>query len=715
MTPANEPKTGAEPAVKKELPGYVMDNLYRVQHYLNKQTRKRVGLTIEVPVFIKDPLVALDDPALGVQEISVRREAGMGSGPTSSRVVVVDFNADTQTLHEPVVWDDAAGWFRQPAVVSAEGKPTPGALLPKAPSKNSKKKDVYKKFIESTVKDPYFHQVNAWAVVQRVLEFYEDPYALGRPVPWGFDGNRLIVVPHAGYGENAFYDQNSKSLQFYYFGDQDSPGYTCLSHDIIAHETGHAILDGVRPMYNQLCSVQTAAFHEFIGDLTAILLALFNQDIRQFVSQTTEGRLGEANVLANIAKEFGKEVEGRDYLRTAFTKLSLQDPRVRESLSPHHVSQVLTGAMWDILTAIATKHLQKNLRPKSTAESLEAVEGGVEPAEGEAPEMGGGEGEPAVTPAKALWWAADRFRRVALQPLDLCPPCDIQFLDYARAVILNDILTNPVDEQGYRPAMLKIFHQRGLCDCGYRMGMELPAACKFRQAVKPEKMDFVYHDISRMARSRTAAYYFLSDNRQILRIPPHQDVRVVDLYDNSKFGAAAEKLPREVVLEYAWQEVVLLKNDAKTELDFGEWDGKFYNLDCGGTLVFDDHGNLLSWFRKPGTEHISDETAQDIQQRVEAYQADPKALKWADIPTKLERGELADYDEGQSRKMAIQRYLADLIRRGVMGSPAPGNRFQDGNKPVTAWVEDGTLHLESTPHLRASDWDVEEKGWTVNY
>ena len=63
-----------------------------------------------------------------------------------------------------------------------------------------------------------------------------------------------------------------------------------------------------------------------------------------------------------------------------------------------------------------------------------------------------------VTPAQALWWSAERFRRVALQPLDLCPPCDIQFLDYARAVLRNDILTNPVDEEGYRQDMLEAFH-----------------------------------------------------------------------------------------------------------------------------------------------------------------------------------------------------------------------------------------------------------------
>ena len=93
-----------------------MDNLYQVQQLLDKPTRKRVGLSLEVPVFIKDPLVALEDPALGVQEILVRREIGMGDGPTSSRVAVVDFNADTQTLSDPVVWDADQGWFHAPAI-----------------------------------------------------------------------------------------------------------------------------------------------------------------------------------------------------------------------------------------------------------------------------------------------------------------------------------------------------------------------------------------------------------------------------------------------------------------------------------------------------------------------------------------------------------------------------------------------------------------------
>ncbi len=686
-----------------KLPKYVMDNLYQVQQLLNKQTRKRVGLSLEIPVFIKDPLVALEDPALGVQEILVRREIGMGDGPTSARVAVVDFNADTQTLGDPVVWDEDQEWFHAPA--GNGDQETEKEWLPDAPPKSSKRKDVYQKFIEKTIRDPFFHQVNVWAVVQRVLEFYEEPFALGRPVPWGFDGNRLMVVPHAGYGENAFYDQNSKSLQFYYFGDMDRPGYTCLSHDIIAHETGHAILDGIRPMYNQLSSVQTLAFHEFIGDLTAILLALFNKDIRHFVSKTTQGRLGEANVLANIAEEFAQEVEGREYLRSAFNKHSLQDAEIKDSLSPHNVSQVLTGAMWDILTGIATKHLEKNL-----------------PVEGD-DEDGGDDGEGTtetgrtVTPDQALWWAADRFRRVALQPLDLCPPCDIQFIDYAKAVIRNDILTNPVDEQGYRPLMLEVFHRRGLCNCGYKPDKDMPVECEFQSVMKVEKPRFVYHDIERLSSSRTAAYYFLSDNRDLLHIPAHQDVRVVDLYDNRKLGVAAEHLPREVVLEYGWQEEVLLENDHAAGLDFGKWKGKTFDLDCGGTLVFDGRGNLMSWLRKPGIEHISTDTEKNILQRMDAWDKDPEAAKEQKVKkaTKYELESLADLAIGRGRRAAVKEYLAEMIQNGLVGPPQEASGFSDGIVPVTALEEGENVRFQTTPHLRMQDLDAKEEGWTVNY
>lgn len=674
------PQKPWRPGADIKLNKSVWDGLYPAYYLFDKETRQDVGLMMKIPVFIKDPLVAQGTPTLGVQGIWVRLENHMEAGPTSSRVAVVDFNADTQTLTDPVVWDEKERWFHTPL---SEKDWLPDAPDVRANTMMVKDPEKYRQLIEKTVKNPYFHQLNVWAVVQRVLEFYEEPWALGRPVPWGFDGNRLIVVPHAGYGENAFYDPRSKSLQFYYFGDEQHPSYTCLSHDIITHETGHAILDGIRPMYNHLSSVQTAAFHEFIGDLTALLLGLFNDDIRHFINEDIRGNLLAANVLADLAPEFGQEVEGRPYLRTAFNRLTMQD--VQEKLSPHTISQVLSGAMWEILTGIAAKH-----RGKSSLEQEES-------------------------PALVLWRAANRFRRVALQPLDLCPPCDIQFIDYARAVIRNDIMTNPVDEKGYRQIMLDVFHRRGLCSCVYKPGRALPKGCLFNEVMHQDRLEFVYFDIERVSRSRTAAYYFLSDNRRLLGIPMHQDVRVVDLYDTNKFGAAGERLPREIVLEYAWQEIVPLVNDLKQDLNFGSWNGKTFNMDCGGTLVFDGRGNLLSWFRKPGTEYGSERDGRSTQNRNTKPRGDVAREINVKKPTKQELAIMADLDVGKKRIRVLKEYLAALIRRGLVGKLESENRFSEGQKPITAFDEGGVVHFETTPHLRKSDFDVLEEGWTISY
>jgi hypothetical protein len=205
-------------------------------------------------------------------------------------VVVVDFNGDTQKLTEPVIWDRTEGWFHTPAPENAwlpEAPKVPEDIDDVREVKDLEKfKKKYETFIQKTIHNPYFHQVNAWAVAQRVLEFYEEPSALGRPVPWGFDGNRLIIVPHAGFGENAFYDQRTKSLQFYYYGDQQNPGSLAVAR-LTAHERG-CRADGVRPMYNQLSPIQTAAFHEFIGDLM-LPCWRYSTRISAVCSQTTQG------------------------------------------------------------------------------------------------------------------------------------------------------------------------------------------------------------------------------------------------------------------------------------------------------------------------------------------------------------------------------------------------------------------------------------------
>ena len=513
------PESEAQKAagVRRRLKDEHRRNLYEAARFLDGDTRRRIGLRVPCTIYVQDPSLA--EPELGEQEVDVRWEPSLGDGPTSARFKVVDYDADTGTLHPPARWDDDAFEFLT----------DDGTQVRKAKG------------------SAQFRQVSAWATVQRVLEYYEN--MLGRPVPWGFEGNRLLIVPQAGFCNNAYYDRDSKSLQLYYYGDRQSPRYTCLSHDILAHETAHALLDGIRPAFYEDSSWETAAFHEFVGDLTAILVTFRNNGARAFLKKLVGTKVERADFLYCIAEEFGKLVEHRPFLRTARNSMTFGE--AQQKRDAHLCSQVLTGAMFDILIRIAHHYL--------SAERL---------------------AERKATRGNALWWAADRIGRMALQPLDLLPPVDVRFLDYARAVLRNDELSDPEDRHGYRKIVREVFHERGLCPCGGEA-----RDCRLSPP-KPPRLTISY-DLAEASRSRTAAYHLVHDNRKLLGIPPERDFVIADLYDCNKTRPGAERLPRQIVIEYTWREEVKLE-------------GKTEHLLCGGTLVFDDRNNLLWWTAKPG-------------------------------------------------------------------------------------------------------------------
>ncbi|TFG79800.1 MAG: hypothetical protein E4H23_04705 [Chrysiogenales bacterium] len=575
-------------------------NLYEVRHFLREKTRQDFGIYLDdVFGYLQDPWVARKTGEAGIKPFRIEWEPGLADGPTNSRLAVVDFNADTGLLVPPAKWDKKQYKFVGPK----------GEIL------DAKHSDLYQ-----------FHQVNAWAVVQSVLDMFEGPLALGRPIPWGTDGNRLILVPHAGFGENAFYDRRSKALQFYYYGDPASPKYTCLSHDIIVHETGHAILDGIRPYYFLFSSTETAAFHEFVADLSALLAALRNNYLRHVVSDQTQGDLSKDNFVSSLAEEFGAHLSGKAKgkpkeivggiakLRDANNSLKMAD--IRDGDSPHRCSQVLTGAIYDLLKNIA-KGYQGKVNQK-------------------------------------FWWATERLIRMALQPLDFCPPVDVRFADYARALARNFELYEPLDSkrrEAYAGFIKNIFLERGICDPDSLNAHSLPGEWD------------VYHDINAISGSRTGAYYFLNDNRKALHIPWNQDLLVSDLYMTNKYGRAGCRLPREVVLEYVWREEFKLDEDR-----FGPLKGQTAELLCGGTLVLDERGNVLSWQHKPGSQ------------------------------------EKQDRDEGEKRLAQLRDHIANHVQDGLVGlrGESEVDILGPWTPPVVADTSSGALRLEIAPHLRDS-------------
>ena len=157
--------------------------------------------------------------------------------------------------------------------------------------------------LEPSESDPQFHQQMVYAVAMRTLEQFDR--ALGRRVY--FSGRRrLRLVPHAFRGSNAFYHPRMRAVLFGYFrASKDAPGdnlpgqliFTCLSHDIVAHEVTHAIVDRLRPSFNVATNPHVRAFHEGFADIVAIFQRLSYRDLVQRALQDAQGDLRQSQSL----------------------------------------------------------------------------------------------------------------------------------------------------------------------------------------------------------------------------------------------------------------------------------------------------------------------------------------------------------------------------------------------------------------------------------
>ncbi len=597
--------------------------LYAARRYVGLDLEKKFGLRIKFGVYFQDPLVAEEHPKYGFDEnFYVPWEPGLADGPTSARFAVVDYNSDTGTLAAPAKWNAEKNAF-----VGADNEP----LGPKS-------KDALQ-----------FHQVHVWAVVQNALDYFESGFGLGRKILWGFEGSRLIVVPHAGYGKNAYYDRRSKSLQFYYFNDGETRIDTCLSTDIINHEFGHAVLDGIRPYFIEAVSSETAAFHEFTGDLAAILVAFRNNEFRRAIGIGTQGNLSIDNELANIAAQFGKAVSDRPYLRTANNDMTMQSLE-KDRQRPHTLSQVLTGAIFDIMFALSRRYIEK--RGHSVAE--------------------------------AFAFTAMRIQQMAIQPFDLLPPVDATFRDYALAVLRAEEIANPTDPDNYRQMMVDIFIKRGIL-------AETERDDLLARRFVFERIDNiqVFHDIEIIASSRAAAYRFLDDNREALFIPRNSDVTVADLFTAEKLTREARRLPRQIVLQYVWREDVVLQGP-----QFGNFNGQTTSMLCGGTLAFDQNGNVMAWARKSGS--------------ILTGRPDKPAAKAK-----------ADAAEGKKRLDAFLESMARRVKAGRIGEAleSPRGMIPGSVPPLTARTVDGVLRFELSPHFGIHDDKDDEMGsrqWQIS-
>lgn len=330
-----------------------------------------------------------------------------------------------------------------------------------------------------SLSDPRFHQQMVYAVCSLVHSAFRR--ALGRDIAWGYrvaqegeargnpDPARLRIRPHAFEDANAYYDQDNGELAFGYFrageDSDDLPGgiiFTALSHDIIAHEVTHALLDGLRAHFFFPSNRDVPAFHEAFADLVAVFQHFTYREVLTQALKKSGGKLEQAKFLTGIAGQFGRAINGKTSLRTAidFSEqtpdgMAHQPRRYAEAATEaHELGSVLVAAVFEVFLVLFKRKTDRYL--------LLATNGsGILPA-GQIPYY------LIDVLAEEASDLATQIQTMCIRAIDLCPPVDIEFGDFLRAVITADCDLTPDDPWAYREAWITAFRRRGI----YPEGLE---------------------------------------------------------------------------------------------------------------------------------------------------------------------------------------------------------------------------------------------------
>lgn len=425
-------------------------------------------------VFAFDPLVATDPQTADFNKAIVSIpweeawEEPLDLGPSGEYFEVIDFDPASGVFYAPLDPND-------PLLLAQDGLP---------PSEGR----------------PQFHQQMVYAVAMKTVRNFER--ALGRKVLWSnvqapppkpqprsFDSaaaaaavpatapppgapahtsaptapdhgyiQKLRLYPHAMQEQNAFYSPNSKAILFGYFRAQDNPGgrslpggwvFTCLSQDVIAHETTHAILDGLHDRFIEPSSPDTLAFHEAFADLVAIFQHFTQREPLLHALAAHRGVLDVQSLLTGLAQQFG---DARDHgggaLRQAVATLGApsKSGAYLAETDPHSRGAFLVQAVFDAFLILYERRTADLFRiagdPVGTTARL-------------SPDVVARLAEDATS-------LADQVLQICVRALDYVPPIDLRFGEFLRALVTADADLVSDDPLGARVAIAEAFRRRGI-------------------------------------------------------------------------------------------------------------------------------------------------------------------------------------------------------------------------------------------------------------
>lgn len=434
--------------------------------------------------------------------------------------------------------------------------------------------------------NPQFHQQMVYAVSMTTIHYFEQ--ALGRRVLWrsknrGADGDpasnytqRLQSKPHVLREANAYYNPDQIALMFGYFrASANDPGdhvpgstvFSCLSHDIVAHETTHAILDGMHRYFTEPTNPDVLAFHEGFADIVALMQHFAIPEVLQLQIAKTRGDLESESLLGQMAVQFGHAIGGRGALRDAIGYIDDQgtwhrqvpDPAAYQKvMTPHERGSLLVAAVFDAFLAIYRAR---------TADLYRIYTGGtgVLPPGSVHPDLVNRLVAEATT-------SAHHVLNICIRALDYVPPVDITFGEYLRGIITSDFDLVRDDPYGYRVALVEAFRRRGIYPTGLPTlsidslcwrGLNVSDPAKYAEIVAclksfadeclyiEDRKELFIRTHNEGERVKATFLETMKSDRELataLGVDPALDIEVYALRRSERVGPDGQRLPQMVII-----------------------------------------------------------------------------------------------------------------------------------------------------------------------
>ena len=503
-----------------------------------------VQSTCTYRVVALDPSVRGADGDVLTAIIEIPNEA-LAPGPSGPRVRVVDYDASNRILYQPAPYP-----ANDPLTV-----------------------------VSNPEKDRSFQARNAYAIVMRVLARFE--HALGRRVRWGFPGHQLTIAPHAFQDLNAFYSKDDCAIFFGYYPGDSGMVFTCLSHEVIAHETAHALVDGLRGGYLRPSSPDQAAFHEGFADIVALFSVLSlrevvsagldlatSEDSEYVKASMLTGKALKQGVLLGLAKQVGETMNGTHGMalrRSIELPVSAKLAASAEFSECHRRGELLVAAVLGAFLKVWKRRIDLFGKLKRDMVSrIGVVDAAVE--------------------------TADHLLTTAILSLDYCPPTDLLFSDFLSAMLTAHYDMQPDDSRyEYRNALRQAFAALGFQPASSEEAAE-PGLWG-----DPGVTDLQYGQahFESMQHDKDEIFRFLWENRVALKVDEAAYTTVEDVMPRYRVGSDGFKL-HETVAVYS-QQVRMQARDlkkfglAKPEGMPADFDLTIYG---GGSLILDEWGKL---------------------------------------------------------------------------------------------------------------------------